>query len=210
MYIAGTPYFNPGFNVLTRFGALDLFENYRITGGFRFAGNFDSNEYLLSVENLKGTFDKQLIFHRQAILNYNDSSLFKTYSHNIYLSYAKPITPVLAVKGTLSYRYDRHNIMATDNYTLDYKGFSQHWAGLKGEIIYDNTRKRSVNIYFGTRFKIFGEYYREIKSAKSDMYVLGIDYRKYIRIHRGADMGKQVCCQYLLWPHKTDILSWWC
>ena len=158
VYTGGAPYFNPGFNVLTRFGAVDLFENYRITGGFRFAGNFDSNEYLLSVESLKGVFDKQLIFHRQAILNSNDSSLFKTYTHNIYLSYAKPINPVLALKATLSYRYDRHNVMATDMTTLNYKGSSQHWGGLKGEIIYDNTRKRSVNIYYGTRFKIFGEY----------------------------------------------------
>jgi hypothetical protein len=184
VYSGGAPYFNPGFNVLTRIGALDLFENYRITGGFRFSGNFDSNEYLLSVENLKGKFDKQLIFHRQAILSYNDSSMFKTYTHNIYLSYSKPITPVLALKGTLTYRYDRHNVMATDMNTLNFKDFSQHWAGLKGEVIYDNTRKRSINIYYGTRFKIFGEYYREIKAAKSDMIVLGVDYRKYIRLHR--------------------------
>ena len=47
VYNGGAPYFNPGVNILTRFGTLDLFENYRITGGFRFSGNFDSNEYLL-------------------------------------------------------------------------------------------------------------------------------------------------------------------
>ena len=41
-------------NMLTQIGAVDMFEDYRITGGFRFAGNFDSNEYLLSIENLKG------------------------------------------------------------------------------------------------------------------------------------------------------------
>ena len=58
VYSGGAPYYNPGFNILTRFGTLDLFEDYRITGGFRFAGDFDSNEYLMSVENLKGKFDK--------------------------------------------------------------------------------------------------------------------------------------------------------
>jgi Tol biopolymer transport system component len=184
VYSGGAPYYNPGFNILTRFGVIDLFENYRITGGFRFAGDFDSNEYLLSVENLKGTFDKQLIYHRQAIQSYNDSSNFKTITNNVYLSYAKPITPVLALKGTLTYRYDQHNIMATDMNTLDYNNSSQHWAGLKGEVIYDNTRKRSINIYFGTRFKIFGEYYRELTASKSDMFVVGIDFRKYTRIHR--------------------------
>ena len=184
VYSGGAPYFNPGINMLTRFGTLDLFENYRITGGFRFSGNFDSNEYLLSVENLKGTFDKQLIFHRQAFFSSNDTSLFKTHSNSIYLSYSKPITPVLALKGTLSYRNDRHVILATDLPSLNSKNFSQQWASLKGEVIYDNTRKRSINIYFGTRFKIFGEYYRELTYKKSDMIVLGVDFRKYIRIHR--------------------------
>jgi Tol biopolymer transport system component len=184
VYSGGAPYFNPGINVLTRFGAIDLFENYRITGGFRFSGNFDSNEYLLSVENLKGTFDKQFIFHRQAFFSSNDSSLFKTHTHNLYLSFAKPITPVLALKGTLSYRYDRHVIMAQDMASLNYKIFSQHWASFKGEVIYDNTRKRCINIYFGTRFKIFGEYYKELTAKKSDMIVLGVDFRKYTRIHR--------------------------
>jgi WD40 repeat protein len=184
VYSGGAPYFNPGFNLLTRFGTVDLFENYRITGGFRLAGNLDSNEELLSVENLNGKFDKQLIYHRQAILNYNDSVLFKTISQSIYLSYSKPFSEVFAIKGTLSYRYDHQVIMATDIAALSYPDVSKHWASLKGELIYDNTRKRMVNIYYGTRFKIFGEYYRELTSSKSDMVVLGIDFRKYTRIHR--------------------------
>ena len=185
VYSGGAPYFNPGVNILTRFGTVDLFENYRITGGFRLAGDFDSNEYLLSLEHLNGTFDKQLIYHRQAFLNYNGSAdLFKTISQSFYLSYAKPVTEVFAIKGTLSYRYDRQVILATDIASLNYDDVSKHWAGLKGELIYDNTRKRLVNIYYGTRFKIFGEYYRELTSAKSDMVVLGIDFRKYTRIHR--------------------------
>jgi Tol biopolymer transport system component len=184
VYSGGAPYFNPGVNILTRFGTVDLFENYRITGGFRFAGNFDSNEYLLSVENLIGKFDKQLIYHRQSFLNYNDSVLFKTISQSIYLSYSKPISEVLALKGTLSYRYDHQVILATDIASLNYPDVAKHWASLKGEIIYDNTRRRLINIYYGTRFKIFGEYYRELTSAKSDMVVLGIDFRKYTRIHR--------------------------
>jgi hypothetical protein len=184
VYSGGAPYFNPGVNILTRFGTVDLFENYRITGGFRLAGNFDSNEYLLSVENLKGTFDKQLIYHRQAFLNYNDSVLFKTISQSIYLSYSKPLTEVFAIKGTVSYRFDRQVILSTDMASLNYEDVTKHWASLKGELIYDNTRKRLINIYYGTRFKIFGEYYRELTSAKSDMVVLGIDFRKYTRIHR--------------------------
>jgi hypothetical protein len=185
VYSGGAPYFNPGINILTRIGAIDLFENYRITGGFRFSGNFDSNEYLLSIENLKGKFDKQLVYHRQTFFSATDSnSLFKIHSQNILLSYAKPLTPVLALKGTISYRYDQYVTLSTDMATLIKKDITRHWVSLKGEVIYDNTRKRSVNIYFGTRFKVFGEYYKEVTQQKSDMIVLGVDFRKYIRIHR--------------------------
>ncbi len=185
VYSSGAPYYNPGLNGLIRFGVVDLFENYRITGGFRLSGNFDSNEYLISLENLKGKFDKQLIFHRQAYLSSNDSTYFKSYTHNIYLSYAYPFNPVLALKGTLSYRNDRHVPLAIESVTqLNYKIISKNWVSLKGELIFDNTRKRSVNIYYGTRFKIFGEYYKELTARKSDMIVIGADFRKYIKIHR--------------------------
>ncbi|MCE5344718.1 MAG: hypothetical protein LLG13_00330 [Bacteroidales bacterium] len=184
VYSGGSTYYNPGVNVLTRFGTLDLFEDYRVTGGVRFSGDFNSNEYLVSVENLKGKFDKQLIFHRQAYLSSDGYSIYKTHTHNVYLSFAKPITPVLALKATASYRYDRHVILSTDLATLGSDNIAQHWGGLKGEIIYDDTRKRCINIYYGTRFKIFGEFYNELTNKKSDMFVLGIDFRKYTRIHR--------------------------
>ncbi len=185
VFNGGAGYFNPGVNMLTRFGILDLFEDYRLTAGFRFSGNFDSNEYLLSFESLKGTFDKQFIFHRQAYFGQDEAGyLYKTHTHNVYVSYAKPITPVLALRGTLSYRNDRQVMLSQDLTSLNSEILTRHWGGLKGEVIFDNTRKRSVNIYFGTRFKIFGEYYRQITTRKSDMFVIGGDFRHYIRIHR--------------------------
>ena len=183
-YNGGAPYFNPGLNMLLKIGTLDLFEDYRITGGFRFSGNFDSNEYLVSIESLKGHFDKQVIFHKQVFDSYNDTSYYKIKSYSTYFSLRKPLSAVLALKGTLSYRYDNYVIQSTDQSSLVAPGFSRHWAGLKGEVIYDNTRKRTINIYYGTRFKVFGEYYREVNRKKSDMFVVGADIRHYQKIHR--------------------------
>jgi hypothetical protein len=184
-YNGGAPYFNPGVNLFERIGIIDLFENYKVTGGFRFSGNFDSNEYLLSVENLKGKWDKQLIYHRQSFTSQSDSGdLFKIHSDNIYFSLSKPISPVLALKGTVSYRIDKYVTLSSDVASLSTKDINRHWASLKGEVIYDNTRKRSINIYYGTRFKIFGEYYKELSEKRSDMVVLGADFRHYQKIHR--------------------------
>ncbi len=52
-FTGGAFYYNPGLNLLFKVGANDLFEDYRLTGGVRFATDFDSNEYLLSFENVK-------------------------------------------------------------------------------------------------------------------------------------------------------------
>ena len=184
IYNSGAPYYNPGINAMTRFGIVDLFEDYRVTGGFRLSANLNSNEYLLSIENLKGKYDKQLIFYRQAFFSTSGDTIIKTHTHNVYLSFAKPISPALSLKGTLSYRYDREVFLSTDPVNLSRANISKHWGSFKGEVIYDNTRKRTVNIYYGTRFKIFGEYYKELTANKSDMIVLGVDFRHYLKIHR--------------------------
>jgi len=184
VYSGGAPYYNPGFNLLTKIGAIDVFENYKITGGFRLSANFDSNEYLFSVENLKKNIDKQIIYHRQVINTYNAVAYFKVTTQNIFLVFKKPFTPVLSLKGTLLYRNDRYVPQSTDYLTLNAHWETRNWAGLKGELIYDNTIKRSSNTYFGTRFKIFGEYYRDVELKKSDMFVIGIDFRHYQKLHR--------------------------
>ena len=202
VYSGGAPYFNPGINLLTQIGAVDMFEDYRITGGFRFGGNFDSNEYLLSLESLKGKFDKQFIFHRQSISSYNDTAYFKVKSHNLFLSLSRPLTPVFSVKGTATYRNDSYVPLSTDLPTLNGSQIQRHWAGLKAEIIYDNTITRGANIYFGTRGKIFGEYYRDVLSKKSDMFVLGLDIRHYQKIHRDLIWANRFAASTSFGPTK--------
>jgi Tol biopolymer transport system component len=204
VFNGGSPYFNPGINMLTRFGILDLLEDYRLTAGFRFSGNFDSNEYLLSIENLKGKFDKQLVFHRQAFFATGDSGniLYKMFTHDVYLTYSKPITPVLALKGTVTYRNDRLVTLSTDVASLEAGTQTRHWASLKGEVIYDNTRKRLVNIYYGTRFKLFGEYYRQLNAKKSDMIVVGGDFRKYIPIHKELIWANRIAASTSFGPTR--------
>jgi hypothetical protein len=80
-YTGGAVYYNPGFNMLFKLGTNDLFEDYKIIGGVRFASDFNSNEYLLSFEDLKKRLDKQIIFHRQAFKNVivDPNSVFDTW-----------------------------------------------------------------------------------------------------------------------------------
>jgi WD40 repeat protein len=190
-YTGNAVYYNPGFNLLFKLGANDLFEDYKIIGGVRFGLDFESNEYLLSFENLKRRLDRQIIFHRQAYENYavDESDTYyplKTHTHELFYSLRYPFSQTLALKGTASFRDDRTAFLSTNNNmaSLSRPNFHRMWAGLKLELIFDNTRKIGINIPSGWRYKLFGESYWQLNEAQSDLYVLGADFRHYQIIHR--------------------------
>lgn len=183
-FTGGAVYYNPGFNMLFKVGTNDLFEDYRIVGGVRFATDFDSNEYLISVENLKKRLDKQLIFHRQVFKTATDYSYLKIFTHELFYSLRYPLSQVAAFKLTASARNDRIVYLSTDLQNLNQKDEYRPWLGIKGEFIFDNTRSLGINLYTGDRFKIFAEGYRRLNAANSGLYVLGADFRHYTRIHR--------------------------
>lgn len=177
-------YYNPGFNMLFKVGANDLFEDYRLVGGVRLSADFNSNEYLLSFENLKYRLDQQLIFHRQVINNQTENSLLKTFTHEVLGSIKYPFNQVLALKGTASFRHDNSIHLATDIANLAEDNILKVWGGFKAELIFDNSRILGTNILEGARFKIFAEAYKQVNASKSDLYVLGGDFRHYLKIHR--------------------------
>lgn len=186
-YTGGAVYFNPNFSLLFKLGTNDLMEDYRITGGFRIAGNFDSNEYLMSFENLKKRLDKQFVFHRLAFTNTTTDGtyLLKTHTHEFHYIMKYPFNQVSRFDFTSSYRYDRTVFKAISSIQdLQKENDYMNWVGVKGEYIYDNTLNLGVNLYDGTRYKFFGEAYKQIDDKLSDLFVLGFDFRHYEKIHR--------------------------
>jgi hypothetical protein len=177
-------YYNPGINMFFKIGANDLFEDYRLVGGVRVAADLNSNEYLLSFENLKQRLDKQVIFHRQAINQSLESSYIKSYSHDAHGILKYPFSQTFALKGTATFRHDKSVFLSTDLANLYEPDLLKVWGGLKLELIYDDTKRLGTNLLEGTRFKIFGEAYKQINTTESDLYVLGADFRHYIKIHR--------------------------
>jgi hypothetical protein len=207
-------YNNPGISVLTKVAASDLFEDYRITGGFRIGYNFN-NEFFASIENRKKLWDKQLVLHRLVIpytfsannTNYNS----KIYTHDVQYKIKYPINEVSSIRGTLLYRNDRAVLQAQDDATLKAKNQYINWVGTKMEYVFDNTRPRGLNLYNGWRLKLFGEYYRALYidslTAHHDLIVLGFDVRHYLKIHRdliwanrlagSTSLGTDRLCYYL-------------
>ncbi len=183
-FTGGAVYYNPGFNFFFKTGVNELFEDYRLTGGVRFSTDFQSNEYLLSFENLKKRLDEQYILHRQTFQEIGTQSARKNFTHQGMYIRTYPFSQVAALKGTLTLRHDRQVTLSTDNSTARETDIQKAWSGFRLEYIFDNTTPLVLNINAGTRFKVFAEGYWEIDGTPSDLYVFGADFRYYQPIHR--------------------------
>ena len=182
---AGPIYLNPGINALFKIGISDLFEDYRIIGAVRFSGDLNSNEFFVSYENRLHKIDRQVILHRQALLNVSDNnSMAKIHSHDIRYILKFPFSEVAGVRASVCYRNDRVVYLATNDANLREPNKYENWGTAKLEYVFDNSIKKGLNLYNGIRAKLFGEYYRQIDKDKTDFFVVGFDARFYKKIHR--------------------------
>ncbi|MDF1547829.1 MAG: hypothetical protein P1P88_08390 [Bacteroidales bacterium] len=192
-YSPGAYYFNPGLNIFTKIGISDLFEDYKLTGGFRIAGNFDSFEYLLSLEDLKNRWDKQYIYHRLSVINYyNDLIAERIITNEIKAKLSYPFNQVSSVRGTVTFRSDRSVILSTRQQTLPVEDFYRYLGGVKLEYIFDNTIERGINLFNGIRFKAFAEYFQDLQKGGTSTYIYGADFRFYLPIHRNLIFAGRV------------------
>ncbi|MBE0640820.1 MAG: hypothetical protein IH599_02210, partial [Bacteroidales bacterium] len=180
-------YLNPGLNALLKVGAMDLLEDYRITGGVRLSASLSNNEYLLSFANLRARLDKEVVFHRQVLEEeaYDPIyALVRHQLHEVHYILKWPFSTVAAIRGSAILRNDRAVFLSLGESSLREPTDMRYWGGLKGEYIFDATRSPGMNLYYGLRYKIFGEYYRKVEGSSGDLAVLGFDFRNYTRVHR--------------------------
>ncbi len=185
-FTGGAVYYNPGFNMMFKVGTQDLFEDYKLTAGVRFGGNFDSNEYLLSFENLKYRVDHEAVFHRMVYVTQtlNGRSLVKSSTQEFFYVARYPFSQVSSVRATLTARADEYTFLSTDQGNLKLPGLTKLWGGLKMEYVFDNTMSTGLNLYDGTRMKIWGEYFKQANGNFSNVFVVGGDVRHYQPLHR--------------------------
>ncbi len=207
----GGPYVNPGLNGFFKVGISDLFEDYRIIGGFRLSTNFDNNEYMVSYENLKHRLDKQWVFHRKKMdysyIGTYESRVIRNYTHTVRYIIKWPFSQVFAIKGDFFLRNDKFVFTSMNDQDLSRPNANVNWAGMKGALVFDNTRQKGTNIYYGARSILFAEYMRQIDDFQTDFLVLGFDFRHYQKIHRNliwanrfatsTSLGKQRLVYYL-------------
>lgn len=208
--LSGPSGLNPGLSGLTKFGASDLFEDYKISGGFRVAGNFDNNTVMLMGEDLSKRLDKRLQLYRQSQRQYGTTNLntveqIITYSAGYRVSW--PVNEVLSFRAAAIYRNDRIVPLATERTSAALDIRHKNYAGFKGEVVFDNALHLGLNLKQGMRAKIWGEYYKDPLNFDTDFMTFGADARHYTKIHRNliwanrfaytVSLGKERLVYYL-------------
>lgn len=175
---------NTGLNSMFKYGLIDLFEDYRMVGGFRIPLNFSGADYFVTYESLKRRLDHKLTFYRQSRDGTYDGTVTKNTVHEIRYEMKYPINQVLSLRGNVFTRMDRNVFKGIDKLTLAKPDMENIWAGYKGEIVFDNTIPKGLNLLAGTRWKIFFEQYTNVNDKNIKINAAGFDFRNYQPIHR--------------------------
>lgn len=195
---AGTKqgYDNPPLGILLKANLKDIFEDYVIEGGTRITTSFNGSEHFITFMDKKFRIDKHYSIYRRSIRNTISEGEFEGFRgrtiNMIGVFEARyPFDVYRSLRGSLTFRNDRFNILASNLPTLNAPSVDEQRLGAKLEYVFDNTFDRSLNIKNGTRYKFFTEL---VKSMAIDldpfnfelndgfMTVLGLDFRHYLPV----------------------------
>ena len=180
----GENMFNPGLNGMFKLGLVDLFEDYKLTAGFRVALDLSGIDYFLAYEVLKRKLDHKISFYRQVREGSAEGTTVKSYSHELRYQMSYPLNEIMSFRLSVFGRQDRNVYKAINQQTLVQPDDVTNWLGGKLEFIFDNVIPRGLNLYNGTRFKIFNEHYENLTNRSIQLNTFGFDFRNYMRIHR--------------------------
>ena len=150
----------------------------------------------------------QVVFSRQTkLFSVSDLEVIKQHTYDLKYSNKFPFSEVSAIKGTIDGRMDKSIYVSTDINSLHKKDLTNYWVSLKGEYIFDNTINKALNLYNGTRLKLFAEMFRKLNKPEKMVYIIGADVRHYLKVHRqiiwanrisaSTSLGKQKLIYYL-------------
>lgn len=207
--LSGAGAFNQGLNGMIKFGAVDLFEDYRLTGGFRFPFDFSTVDYFLSYETLKRRFDQKLTYYRQVRkggISGLEPYTAKNVSQEIRYHISFPFNPTVCIRANVFLRQDRYTIQGIDRPSLEFPDVLVKWGGGKMEFVFDNAMPKGINLWEGTKFKVFYERYQNLDEKDVQLNAVGFDLRHYQKIHRQLIFATRITYNTSFGPSKVKYV----
>jgi hypothetical protein len=184
-------------NGLIRMGTIDLFEDYKVSGGIRLAPNLKDNDILFEFTNLKKRFDWGFTYYRSNIFTGIDTShgtspWVGVKQHSSYflgrISYA--FDRVKSIRLTIGPRFDRYVFPAFDVNDLKQPDIKKTFGQFTLEYVYDNTLNPTMNIWNGLRWKIYTDWFTQLNNISNTegkfLFNAGFDARHYLPIYRNV------------------------
>jgi hypothetical protein len=199
---ASSGYVNPAVNGLFRFSIADLFEDYRLSGGFRLASTLQGNEYLITFESNKRRLDHSFVFHRQGIQTGIQAGT-RVLLHTLSARASYPFNEVARLDGSVGYRNDRTVYLSGDLANLSRPNEFKHWATAKTEFVWDNSFPAGLNMFTGMRSKVTLEHFHRVDTKKTFVTIAGLDVRNYGRITREMIWATRVAGATSIGPNKV-------
>ncbi len=187
----------------------DIMEDYKITGGIRLPLDFNGLAYFLEFANVRKRRDwKITYFHTHRNVTYDASQAPDTFStpyiafegktSTDYLEskFVHPFNQVNSLHLSVGVRYDRIRYLATDQYSITFPNQQQFWTFSRLEYIHDNTVNPLLNIWKGTRAKVYGEYQYRLSGPTQGFYNFGIDARNYLTLYKNCILASRVAAGF--------------
>ncbi|MBN4081556.1 hypothetical protein JYU23_00340 [bacterium AH-315-C07] len=216
----GPIYQNPGLNAFVKVGISDLFDDYKINGGFRLGGDLNDIEYFLSFENLKKRLDKQIYYYKDSHLDYTELDIYRVKTHDLRYILKWPFSERASIRFNSFLRFDKTIALSNNFFNLITPNQNGTWLGAKVEYVFDNTIYRSLNILNGVRLKFYLEGFKPFltqyptylmgllkrwplyQADNSLLGVIGADIRHYQKLHRNIIWANRLATSYSFTDQK--------
>jgi len=190
-------------NGLIRMGTVDLFEDFKVSGGIRIAPNLRDNDILFDFSNLRRRLDWGFTYYRSSLQTQFDITNtipdpnfwpFVKQSQSYYLGRIKyALDRVRSVRFTLGPRFDRIISPGDPNQgpnSLKTPDVKNTFGQLTFEYVHDNTIAPAQNIWNGLRWKVYTDWFTKINKVQNSdgrfLFNAGFDARHYLPIYRNV------------------------
>ncbi len=177
-----------GFSIRLETQMNDILENFRIFGGIQTAFDWKSGDVYGEFQYLKHRIDFSLRYDRKVIF-WNQNDQLQKYSwQKIEFGAALPISVRTRIGlkpfGGYTQFVDRGSDQQVSSPPKYAPSKQQFYAGVRAELVYDNSVTTGMNLIEGTRGKVNFVHYAGMGNKSASFSQISIDVRHYQKIYK--------------------------
>lgn len=183
-YTATTAIVDPlrGFGIVADASMSEMFNNHRLSASIFILSDFKSSSFRVEYEYLPLRNDFKLVYDKYSIFAFNEVAVHRYNRHTFEAQVSRPLTP--ATRVSLIPQFMQTRFTDFDFSRVEEPDEVVNYAGLRAEIVVDNTIEHDLNQLQGTRLKFSISNHQNFGEGKLDFGKIIFDVRHYQRLIR--------------------------